>query len=148
MIVNFKWWCAGWSDWAIFHQLGYIWRLIIIFWKDEVAPSNDIILGYFLLKQIYYIFTQIDMFKTWFVASILRFQKWLDVDILDFQFELCNRYFGIFWFRDFWGYFLKNWAIFSQNFWSPWCCALAGLNQVYPIVNLFSLTSWVTACIS
>jgi hypothetical protein len=42
----------------------------------------------------------------------LRFQKWFDVDIFDFQLELCYRYFGIFWFRDFLGYFLKNWAIF------------------------------------
>ncbi len=29
----------------------------MIFWKDEVAQNNDDFLGYFLLKQIYYIFT-------------------------------------------------------------------------------------------
>jgi len=29
--------------------LGFFWRLIMIFWKDEVAQNN----GYFLLKQIY-----------------------------------------------------------------------------------------------
>jgi hypothetical protein len=48
---------AGWPDWVIFHQLGYFWRLIIIFWKDKVAQNNGVILGYFLFKQIYYIFT-------------------------------------------------------------------------------------------
>ncbi len=44
------------------------------------------------------------------------FQVGFDVDILDFQFQLFYRYFGIFWFRDFLGYFFKNWAIFFQNF--------------------------------
>jgi hypothetical protein len=39
--------------WAIFCQLGYSWRLIAIFWKDEVAQNN----GNFLFKLIYYIFT-------------------------------------------------------------------------------------------
>ncbi len=29
----------------------------MIFWKDEVAQNNDDFLGYFLFKQIYYIFT-------------------------------------------------------------------------------------------
>ncbi len=48
---------AGWPDWAIFRQLGYFWRFIIIFWKDEVAQNNGNILGYSLFKQIYYIFT-------------------------------------------------------------------------------------------
>jgi hypothetical protein len=47
----------GWPDWAIFHQLGYFWRLIMIFWKDEVAQRNGNILGYFLQLQINYIFT-------------------------------------------------------------------------------------------
>ncbi len=42
-------WPAGWPDWAIFHQLGYFWRFIVIFWKDEVAQRNGDILGYFLL---------------------------------------------------------------------------------------------------
>ncbi len=28
---------AGWPDWAILWQLGYFWRLIKIFWKDEAA---------------------------------------------------------------------------------------------------------------
>ncbi len=45
------------SDWAIFYQLGYFWRLIMIFWKDEVAQNNayflGYFLGYFLFKQIY-----------------------------------------------------------------------------------------------
>jgi hypothetical protein len=47
----------GWQDWVIFHQLGYFWKLIVIFWKDEVAQNNGNFLGYFLFKQIYYIFT-------------------------------------------------------------------------------------------
>jgi len=28
---------ARWPDWAIFHQLGYFWESIVIFWKHEVA---------------------------------------------------------------------------------------------------------------
>ncbi len=48
---------TGWPDWVIFHQLGYFWKLIMIFWKDEVAQNNSDFLGYFLFKQIYYIFT-------------------------------------------------------------------------------------------
>ncbi len=40
-----------------FHTLGYFWRLIMVFWKDEVAQSNDNSLGYSLFKHIYYIFT-------------------------------------------------------------------------------------------
>jgi hypothetical protein len=27
--------------------LGYFWRVIVIFWKDEIAQSNGDILGYF-----------------------------------------------------------------------------------------------------
>ncbi len=64
---------SGWLDWAIFRQLGYFWRLIMIFWKDEVAQNNGDFLGNFLIKQIYYIFTKIRSFKTWFVVGILRF---------------------------------------------------------------------------
>jgi len=40
-----------------FFQLDYFWRLIMIFWKDEVAQNNGDFLGDFLYKQIYYIFT-------------------------------------------------------------------------------------------
>ncbi len=35
------------------------------------------------------------MFKAWFVVAILRFQKWFDVDDMDFIFEFCYRYFVI-----------------------------------------------------
>jgi hypothetical protein len=48
-------WSPGWPDRAIFHQLGYLWRLIMIFWKDEVAQNNGNFWGYFLFKQIYFI---------------------------------------------------------------------------------------------
>jgi hypothetical protein len=46
-----------WPEWAIFHQLGYFWRHIMIFWKEEVAQNYGNFLGYFMLRQIYYIFT-------------------------------------------------------------------------------------------
>jgi hypothetical protein len=49
----------GWPDLAIFHQLGFVWKLIIIFWKDEVAQRNGDILGYFWRMQIHYTFTEI-----------------------------------------------------------------------------------------
>jgi len=42
----------------------------MIFWKDEVAQNNGDFLGYFLFKQIYYIFTLINSFKAYFVAGI------------------------------------------------------------------------------
>jgi hypothetical protein len=77
------------------------------------------LLAFFLLGQVYYIFTYLGTLKTWFVVGILRFEKWFDLDIFDFQFELCYRYFGIFQFRDFLSNFSKNWAFFSQNLWSP-----------------------------
>ncbi len=48
---------SGRPDWAIFCQLRYFWRVIKIFWKGEVAQNNVNVLGYFLFKQIYYIFT-------------------------------------------------------------------------------------------
>jgi hypothetical protein len=72
-------------------------------------------LAYFLLKGIYYIFTQISRFKTWLVVGILRFQKWFDADVLGFQIELCCRYFGLFWLGDFLGYFLKILGDFLSN---------------------------------
>jgi hypothetical protein len=34
-----------------------------------------------------------------FVVGILRFQKWFDVDVLDFKIELCCRHFGLFAWR-------------------------------------------------
>ncbi len=40
-----------------FFQLGCIWRLIMIFWKDKVAQNIGNFLGYFLFQQIYYTFT-------------------------------------------------------------------------------------------
>ncbi len=46
-----------WPDWAIFCQLGYFGRLIMISWTDEVAQNIGNFLGYFLFQQIYYIFT-------------------------------------------------------------------------------------------
>jgi hypothetical protein len=84
--------------------------------KDEVAQINGNILGYFLIKQIYYILSN---FKTWFVAGILRFQKWFVVDDLDSEIRLCCRYFGIFGIGNCLVYFLKQWTIFFQNLWSP-----------------------------
>jgi len=68
-----------------FCLLGYFWGLIMIFWNDEVAQNNGVFLGYFVIKQIYYIFTSISSFKTWFAVDILRFLKWFDVDVLGFQ---------------------------------------------------------------
>jgi len=41
----------------IFCQFCYFWMPIMTFCKDEVAKINGEILGYFLLEQIFYIFT-------------------------------------------------------------------------------------------
>ncbi len=62
--------------------------------------------------QIYYIFTLTGMFNTWFVVGILRYQKWFDVGI---PFVLCFiDILTLFWFRAFFGVFMKNWAIFYK----------------------------------
>jgi len=59
------------------------------FRKDEVTQRNGDTLGYFLLKHFFFIFTYISSLKVRFVfAGIFKFQKWFDVDILDFQIEL------------------------------------------------------------
>jgi hypothetical protein len=44
----------------------------MIFGKNEAAQRNGNILGYFLLKQIYYTFSYIISFNVWFVVGILR----------------------------------------------------------------------------
>jgi hypothetical protein len=55
----------------------------------------------------------------WFVIGILWFQKWFDVDMFDFKFKLCFRYYGFFWLLDFFGlHFEKLGNFFLQNFWS------------------------------
>ncbi len=41
----------------MFCQLGYFVRVIMIFWKNEVAQNDGDFLGYILFKQIYYIFS-------------------------------------------------------------------------------------------
>jgi hypothetical protein len=43
---------------------------------------------------------------------MLEFQKLLDVEFLDFRFELCYKYLSFFGFL---GYFLKYWAFFSKT---------------------------------
>jgi len=69
-----------------FSPIELLWEPHYDIFKDKVAQSYGIILGYFLFKQVYDIFTYIDTFKTLFVVDILRFQEWFDVHILDFQF--------------------------------------------------------------
>ncbi len=69
---------------------------IMTFWNYEVAQRNGNILGFFLPKQMFYIFTKINSLKVGFIAGILKFQKWFYLDVLDFQIELWCRYFGKF----------------------------------------------------
>jgi hypothetical protein len=35
-----------------------------------------------LLKKLFYAFTKISIFETWFVVGILRFPKWSNVNVL------------------------------------------------------------------
>jgi hypothetical protein len=76
-----------------------------MFWKDEVAQNNGNILGYFLFKQIYYIFTKISSFKIWFVAGILRFQKWFDVDVFGCKLSFVVDILAFFDLKTFWATF-------------------------------------------
>jgi hypothetical protein len=71
-----------------FSPIGLLFEAQYDFWKDEVAPNNGNILGQFLFKFVYYIFTHISSFKKWFAVGILRFQKWFDVNVLGFQIVL------------------------------------------------------------
>jgi hypothetical protein len=55
------------------------------------------------------------MFKTWYVVGILMLQEWFDVDILDFQFELCDRFLHVFLVWRLFRLLLKNWVIFYKT---------------------------------
>jgi hypothetical protein len=48
------------------------------FCKDEVALRN---IKIFIHFSIFYILTKINHFKTWFVTSILWFQKWFEMHV-------------------------------------------------------------------
>ncbi len=59
------------------------------FLGEILKPKGGDILGNFCLKQIFFsIFTLIGSFKERFAMGIFRFQKGLDVGVLDFQIEL------------------------------------------------------------
>ncbi len=66
----------------------------------------------------------------------------LCLDVLDFQIELCCRYFGLFWLGHCLGYFLKNWVIFF--IWSYKKPSQTQSNKIgFMIVTRFSfLTSY------
>jgi hypothetical protein len=49
-----------------------------------MKPKNGKILGYFLLKLIFYVFTQINSLKIWFVEGIFSFKKGFDLDVAEF----------------------------------------------------------------
>ncbi len=53
--------------------------------------------------------------KQQFAAWVLKFQKWHDVDVLDFQSELRYRYFGKFGLETVLAFFAKIWAILFQS---------------------------------
>jgi len=57
---------SEWSDLSFLNHLGYFGKLIFIFWKDEVDQWKCDILGYFLHKEYFDIFTLIKIFKWWF----------------------------------------------------------------------------------
>jgi hypothetical protein len=59
----------------------------------------------------------IGSFKAFYVG-ILGFQKWFDVDAMEFLIEFRCEYFYIFWIGNSLGYFSMNWA-FCLIFWSP-----------------------------
>jgi hypothetical protein len=89
-----------WKKWAIFQ----------IFWP-HLKWVNFCIRS---LTHLVLLNRQMSSFKTWFVISILRFQKWFNVDALGFQIELICRYFDLFVWNTVWATFWKKWAIFSK----------------------------------
>ncbi len=78
-----------------FIKIGLLFKLTVIFWKDEVSPKNGNIFGYFSFNQFFYIFTVISSFKTRFAIGILKFQKWFDVDVFNFQIDVLKL---VFWY--------------------------------------------------
>jgi hypothetical protein len=55
-----------------------------------------------------------------FGVGILRFQKWFDVDVLDFQIALCFRYFGLVLTWQLFVLFFQKFGNFFLIFWSSW----------------------------
>jgi len=98
-----------------FCQLGYFWKPIVTFCKDEVTQRNGDILGYFLLMQFFLHFHLNKQFQTVVCCGHLRFQKMFDVDFFNFHIELSYRYFGLFWLGDCFGYFFQNLDKFFSN---------------------------------
>ncbi len=59
-------------------------------------PKNNTILAAFCFRNFCYVFTQMSSFKTWFVLGILKLQRGIEVDILDFLVKHWCRYLGFF----------------------------------------------------
>jgi hypothetical protein len=87
------------------------------------------ILTFGLLRLLFtwWIFTCTSSFNTWFVADVLLFQKWFDVNVsfklslvVDMMASLAT--------------FSKNWAKFYSIFWSHWASAT--------LVVIFIVTKW------
>ncbi len=86
------------------------------FLRRQSSPKIGDILGYFLQKANFYIFTRINSFKTWLVVvAMFRFQNLFNVDVFDFQIELWGGYFGIFRSATVLATFSKHLAIFFSN---------------------------------
>ncbi len=90
------------------------------FLRRQSSPTNVNILGYFLQKANFYIFTRISSFKTWLVVAIFRFQNLFDVDVFDFQIDLWCGYFGIFSSATVLATFPNIWQYFFQTIRSHW----------------------------
>jgi len=58
-----------------FSPIGLFWKLIVMFCNVEVAQRNGNILGYFLVCQIFYIFTHINFFKHGLLCGSFRVSK-------------------------------------------------------------------------
>jgi hypothetical protein len=111
-------------NWALLCQVSYFGVRVhnVIFWKDEVGQRICDIFGYFFSWPFFLIFTYITHLKSCFVEGILRFQKWVDIVVLDFQVELWCIYFNCF-----------VWQLFGSNSFGlfynlvvtlPVCCGL------------------------
>ncbi len=94
-----------------FTTVGLLWEAHYDFLKRWRFQTNYNILGCFLLNNFVYIFSKIHTFKTQFVVCILRFQN---VEFWTFKLSLGMGYFYIFWIGHSFGFFLKNWVIFSN----------------------------------
>ncbi len=95
-----------WPKLGDFCPLGYFWKLLVIYLKDEVAQRNVTFWATFCLTKFFSICILISCFKIWLYWRYFKVSKviWC---------RCFGHYFWILWLGNCFGYFSKNW-LFSN----------------------------------